>query len=58
MTDSSKYTATVIAMGQQMSGYKTKPPVIQVMAAFLSSLLGCKLCTAFVSSLRLVEYLP
>ena len=55
--DSSKYTVTVIVMGQQMSGYKTKTPVIQVMAAFLSSLLGCNLCIAFVSSFRLVEYL-
>lgn len=58
MKDSSKYTATVIAVGQQMSGYKTKTPVTQVMAAFLSSLLGYNLCTASVPSFRLVEYLP
>lgn len=57
MKDSSKYTVTVIAKRQQRSGYKTRTPVMQVMAAVLSSLLGCSLCTTFVPSFTLEEYL-
>lgn len=53
MKDSSKYTVTVIAKRQQRSGYKTRTPVMQVMAAVLSSLLGCSLCTTFVPSFTL-----
>lgn len=57
MKDSSKYTVTVIAKRQQRFGYKTRTPVMQVMAAVLSSLLGCSLCTTFVPSFTLEEYL-
>lgn len=51
--DSSKYAATVIAMGQQMSVYKTKTSVIAVMAAFLPSLLGCNLTQPLYHALDL-----